>query len=121
MRKVNAFYILCALALSACEAIGPAPVVTQAERDAIHAQLNFRDQCLAVVKNQPLQSVDPQKDCDCVHRASADIMPAWIVRKIVDYDAGKDRTPYTAAQTARFEREMPATAIAAYRQCGVIP
>lgn len=119
MKKIFLFAAL--LALSACVTTGPDPVVTQAERDNVHAQLNFREQCLAVVKNQPLQSVDPAKDCDCVHRGVADTMPAWYIRRMVDYDSGKNRTTLSVGEVRRVETELSAITIAAYRSCGVIP
>jgi hypothetical protein len=109
------------LALGACETLGPAPTVTQAERDEIHKGLNFRDQCLAVIKNQPIQSVDPAKDCECVHRAVADLMPAWYVRRTIDYDRRVNLNALTASEMRRFETEISATAISAYRSGGVVP
>jgi hypothetical protein len=119
MKKI--FILSALLALSACVTTGPEPVVTQADRDALFPLLNFREQCIAVVRNQPLQSVDPAKDCECVHRAQADILPPWIVRRTVDWQSGVNRSPYTAAEQARMERDVPASTIAAYRSCGVIP
>lgn len=114
------FIFSAALLLSACVTTGPEPVVTQAERDAAYKQLDFREQCVAVVKRQPIQSVDPAADCECVHRKVADLMPAWIVRKNTNFEAGTDRTPYTVAEQRRMETEIPQITLAAYRSCGVV-
>lgn len=119
MTKVNNYFIsfAAALTLGGCVTTGE-PTVTQAERDFLHKGLNFRDQCMAVAKNQPIEFVDPAAECECVHRRQADTLPAWIVRRTVDAETGVNRTPFTQAEMARFEREVPATTIAAYKFCG---